>query len=205
MEVKRLAVLLAILSCLLMLQEMSLLMIHHYTTLYRQRHLILSQLADSGGRKCPKRSRKTRRFWVRPGRTAAWWDNFMNGTVLEEEWKENFRLSRASFIKLTDMLRPYIEHQVTHMRSPLPVETQVAITLYYLSDEGRLRKVANAFGISRSSCSIIVRRVSKVITNHLGPLYIKLPMTEEEIKETVSKFYSAFEIPQCLGAIDGTH
>ena len=91
------------------------------------------------------------------------------------------------------------------MRSPIPVEAQVAITLYYLSDEGRLRKVANAFGISRSSCSIIVRRVSKVITNHLGPLYIKLPMTEEEVKETVSKFYSAFEIPQCLGAIDGTH
>ena len=129
----------------------------------------------------------------------------MNGSVLEEEWKENFRLSRASFFKLTEMLRPYIEHQVTHMRSPIPVEAQVAITLYYLSDEGRLRKVANAFGISRSSCSIIVRRVSKVITNHLGPLYIKLPMTEEEVKETVSKFYSAFEIPQCLGAIDSTH
>ena len=65
--------------------------------------------------------------------------------------------------------------------------------------------MANAFGISRSSSSIIVRRVSKVITNHLGPLYIKLPMTEEEVKETVSKFYSAVEIPQCLGAIDGTH
>lgn len=129
----------------------------------------------------------------------------MNGTVLEEEWKENFRLSRATFFKLTDMLRPYIEHQVTHMRRPIPVEAQVAITLYYLSDEGRLRKVANAFGISRSSCLIIVRRVSKVITNHLGPLYIKLPMIEEEVKETVSKFYSAFEIPQCLGAIDGTH
>jgi hypothetical protein len=30
-------------------------------------------------------------------------------------------------------------------------------------------------------------------------------MTEEEVKETVSKVYSAFEIPQCLGAINGTH
>jgi hypothetical protein len=129
----------------------------------------------------------------------------MNGTVLEEEWKKNFRLSCASFFKLTDMLRPYIEHQVTHMRSPVPVETQVAITLNYLSDEGRLRKVANAFGISRSSCSIIVRRVSKVITKHLGPLYIKLPKTEEEVKETVSNFYSPFLIPQYLSAIDVTH
>ena len=31
------------------------------------------------------------------------------------------------------------------MRDSVTVETQVAITLYYLSDEGRLRKVANAF------------------------------------------------------------
>ena len=91
------------------------------------------------------------------------------------------------------------------MHSPISVETQLAVTLYYLSDEGRLRKVANAFGLSRASCSIIVRRVSSAITTHLGPLYIKIAMTEESVKEKVSKFYNAFLIPQCLGAIDGTH
>ena len=91
------------------------------------------------------------------------------------------------------------------MRKPVTVETQVAITLYYLSDEGRLRKVANAFGLSRSCCSIIVRRVSLAITKYLGPVYIKLPMTEESVKEKVSRFFDAFSVPQCLGAIDGTH
>ena len=49
---------------------------------------------------------------------------------------------------LCDELRPYIEKQTTRMRQPIPVETQVGITLYYLSDEGRYRKVANAFGVS---------------------------------------------------------
>ena len=51
------------------------------------------------------------------------------------------------------------------MRSPVSVEKQVALTLYYLSDEGRLRKVANAFGLSRACVSIIIRRVTYAITN----------------------------------------
>ena len=89
--------------------------------------------------------------------------------------EEKLRMSRASFFNLVSLLRPYIECQVTHMRRPVCPETQVALTLYYLSDEGRLRKVANAFGLSRPCCSIIIRRVSSAITLHLGPIYIKLP------------------------------
>ena len=71
----------------------------------------------------------------------------MNGVVVEE-WKENFRMSRANFYNLAGLLRPHLERQVTVMREPVSVETQLAVTLYYLSDEGRLRKVANAFGLS---------------------------------------------------------
>ena len=35
---------------------------------------------------------RDRRFWIRPGRTSAWWDNFVSQTVVPEEWKENFRM-----------------------------------------------------------------------------------------------------------------
>ena len=34
-----------------------------------------------------------RRFWTRPGRTSAWWDNFIHEVVIPEEWLENFRMS----------------------------------------------------------------------------------------------------------------
>ena len=109
----------------------------------------------------------------------------MNGVVVEEEWKENFRMSRTNFYNLAGLLRPYLERQVTVMREPVSVETQLAVTLYYLLDEGRLRKVANAFGLSRSCCSIIVSRVSLAITKHMGPCYIKLPITEESVKKKI--------------------
>ena len=71
----------------------------------------------------------------------------------------------------------------------MDVERQVASTLYYLSDEGRIRKTANAFGLSRSVISNMIRRVCIAITVHLGSKYIKLPITEAEVKELVSKFF----------------
>ena len=96
--------------------------------------------------------------------------------------EENIRMCRVGFFKLYDMLHLYIEYLVTIMRTPVYVKTQIAITLYYLSVEGRLRKVGNVFGLCRAYCSIIVPRVSSAITTHLGPLYIKLPINEDSVK-----------------------
>ena len=58
--------------------------------------------------------------------------------------------------------RPFIEGKDTVMRSSIDVVKQVAITLYYLSDEGRIRKTANAHGISRQAVSKIVRKVRQL-------------------------------------------
>ena len=114
-------------------------------------------------------------------------------------------MRKENFLKLCSELRPFIEKQVTNMREPVEVERQVAATLYYLSDEGRLRKTANSFGLSRPSVSVIVRRVTHAIAAQLGPKYITLPLTEDAVKDKVAKFFHAFSFPQCLGAIDGTH
>ena len=79
------------------------------------------------------------------------------------------------------------------------------MTLYYLSDEGRLRKTANAFGVARATVSETVRKVCRAITTHLGPKLLKLPRTEEEVLRLVSQFEDRHRMPQCLGAVDGTH
>ncbi|CAB4032882.1 nuclease HARBI1, partial [Paramuricea clavata] len=83
--------------------------------------------------------------------------------------------------------------------------TQVAITLYYVADEGRLQKVANAFGIARCTASVVIRRVTQIISYVMGRSYIKLPETEDAVKFLVTEFYKIHGFPQCLGAADGTH
>ena len=66
--------------------------------------------------------------------------------MLPEEWYENFKMSRQTFLALCDKLRPHFTHQETPIKSLLSIETQVSTTLYYLVDEGHIRKTANAFG-----------------------------------------------------------
>ena len=84
---------------------------------------------------------------MRPGRTRAWWDKFVTNTVVSEEWRKNFRMSRESFYTLCHKLDVHIVRQSTRMRNAVEVDRQVAATLYYLTDEGRMRKTANAFGL----------------------------------------------------------
>ena len=199
----------SVLTNLISLQQICLLLMQLITKLhFARRKRILHYLTSSDSKVSKRRRRKSmksRRFWVRPGRSSLWWDNFLSGIVIDAEWKENFRMSKNSFQHLCNELRTYIGRQETVMRSPVSVEKQVAVTLYYLSDEGRMRKTANAFGVSRSTVSVIVRRVTSVITEYLGPKYISLPVTEDDVKEKLVGFYNTFGFPQCIGAVDGTH
>ena len=206
------SLLLGFISSLVACMQLNLAMLTVHLNYMKQRIEIFTLLSLSDGRigrqrqlKRLGRQPRPRRFWVRPGRTSAWWDNFVNQIVIEEEWRENFRMSRSSLYKLADQLKPYIEGKTTIMRAPVDVVKQVAVTLYYLSDEGRFRKTANTFGLSRQVVSKIIRKVCKAITLHLGSRYIKLPFTEEEVKDHVRNFNRSHGFPQCLGAIDGTH
>ena len=44
-----------------------------------------------------------------------------------------------------------------------------------------------------------------MITTQPGPKYVQLPQTANDVKDIVTKFYHAFSVPQCIGAIDCTH
>ena len=150
--------------------------------------------------------RKARACWQKPGRTDQWWINLWQGQLLEEEWEANLRMSRQVFMKLVEELRPYISPDArSPNRTALSAEKKLALTLYFLKDMGSLSMTANVFGVARSTVSVIVSQVCKALTFNVGPNYISLPKTEEEMRELVVKFESRHGFPQAFGCVDGTH
>ena len=133
------------------------------------------------------------------------WENFENGLVIEEEWCENFRMSRATFYKLCDQLQLCLQKRRTIMREPLAIDTRVAITLYCLADEGRYQKLANSFGIGKSLVSVVLKEVMGIISAKLRSKDTWFPCINEETEQAVNNFCKYHRFPQCLGAVDCTY
>ena len=111
-----------------------------------------------------------------------------------------------SFMKLNDILRVFVTPNPKAFRkNVISAEKRVALVLYYLKDQGSLGMTANTFGVSISTVSLSLRMVCKAIAEHLGPLYIKFPFTEEELQEAASRFLLKFGLPQVVGCVDETH
>ena len=54
-------------------------------------------LTRTSGKLSGRKPRIARQFGIKPGRTVLWWDNFVSSSVVVEEWRENFRMSKENF------------------------------------------------------------------------------------------------------------
>ena len=70
-------------------------------------------------------ARRPRRAWVFP-RPQNWFQELLNNRVLDHWWKENFRVSRATFEFICRLVGPAIARRNTRMRDAVPVEKRVA-------------------------------------------------------------------------------
>ena len=153
-----------------------------------------------------KRDRKQRRMWKKAHRTDEFWQMMWNGEVEDEDWKSNFRMGKADFMELVEMVREKLTINPEAVRNDcLSAEKRVAMTLYYLSDLGTYKMTCNAFGVSKPTLSKNIRMVCKAIVDAVGPVYLRLPKTKEEAKVLIDAFEAKFGFPQVIGCIDGTH
>ncbi|XP_078606563.1 uncharacterized protein LOC144879195 [Branchiostoma floridae x Branchiostoma japonicum] len=84
------------------------------------------------------------------------------------------------------------------MRSSIPTNKRLAICIYWLASSDLMRSVADIFGVSEGSVSLIVNRTCNAINA------ISFP-TGHKLKETIQGYKERWGFPRCAGAIDGSH
>ena len=87
-----------------------------------------------------------RRFWVLP-RPQHWFDVLLARRDLDSEWSKHFRVNRNSFMKIVEIVRPYMTTRDNNFRDATTVERKVAAALWRLATGDAYRCVAIALGI----------------------------------------------------------
>ena len=77
---------------------------------------------------------------------------FQLDTLSDSELISRYRMPRRAFITLTDKLRDSLQC-LTRRSRPIAPETQVLLTLLYLSKGGLLSEMSDLHGVAKSSAS----------------------------------------------------
>ncbi|XP_070828658.1 uncharacterized protein [Chaetodon trifascialis] len=121
----------------------------------------------------------------------------------DEEWKAQFRVSRATFDYLVEQIGPAIKRRRTNYRVPIEPRRRLAITLWWFARSGEYRSIAGMFGVGIATVCMIVRQVTSAIVDRLYGRFVSLP-SGQRLDDTMRAFKDRC-YPQCAGAIGGTH
>ena len=99
-------------------------------------------------------------------------------TFTTQDWLQNFRMSRNTFVYLCAQLSPALCRSNTVMRKAISVEQRVAITLWCLATPAEYRTVAHLFGVARSTVCKTVHETCQAIVTVLREKYIRFPSSD---------------------------
>ena len=131
-------------------------------------------------------------------RPSGYVSQFLLGSYNAKMFKDRVRVSRPNFFYLCHLLGPILSKKDTKLRFCIPIECRISLTLHRFATDNTLHTLADLYGISKSSASIIVREVCEGIKNILRPLVFPKP-TLSKMKEIALEFENLYGIPYILG------
>ena len=142
------------------------------------------------------------KWYVKP-RSTCWFEEYLFNIYTPDMFYDILRMRRVTFDRLVSDLRPFIQGQNTHWRQPIGVEKKVVVTLFKLMHGVAIPLVADKAALGKSTVHGILRQVCSAISVHFGHL-IAWPVGRRLARVTAA-FQAKQWMPNCIGAIDGTH
>ncbi|KAI4380349.1 hypothetical protein MLD38_006548 [Melastoma candidum] len=144
-----------------------------------------------------------RRLWVKD-RSKDWWERLDSPEYPEEEFKHEFRMSRATFDMICEELDSSVTKKNTLLRDAIPVRQRVAVCVWRLATGEPLRLVSKRFGLGISTCHKLVLEVCSAIKNVLMPKFLQWP-EESRMSEIMNGFESIAGVKNIVGTMYTTH
>ena len=157
-------------------------------------------------RKVKQRSRWTYK-WVKDRPQFGQYENLMNELEAEHPamYKNFQRVTPDMFMEILERVERRIQRQDTFWRKALPAGLKLAVTLRYLASGDSYKSLAFAFRVPCNTICRIIPEVCQAIIDTFMPEVIPMPTEEVEWKAIAHQFYKKWNLPHCIGAVDGKH
>lgn len=124
--------------------------------------------------------------------------------ILEERFRQKFRMGIETFNKLSQSLRPYLQKKDTIYRKAIPLDKRIAVVLYFFKGGSDYSTIADLFGIGESTVGCLVQQFcDAMLKKHKG--LVRFPETEEEKEKIANGYFEKWQYYNCFGSMDGTH
>ncbi|XP_026288893.1 uncharacterized protein LOC113213886 isoform X1 [Frankliniella occidentalis] len=150
-----------------------------------------------------------KKWWVRPmlqdhEKHGAWFTTIprMRQSNDLERWYNFFRMTYEAFDQLLELVGPHILKK--SWRKPISPGERLAITLRYLATGDSFESLSYLFLVSNQVIAQIVLETSIVIWTVLEPLVFEKD-SENKWLESAAGYEVMWNLPHCVGAIDGKH
>ena len=115
------------------------------------------------------------------------------------------RMTKERFDHLLSLMREKNSKKGTKMPEAISAEERLVITLRYLSQGMSQQTLCFNVRVGRQTVSNIVKEVCIALHDVLGPTYLRAPPHENEWRHIADDFGTLWNLPHCIGAIDGKH
>ncbi|XP_072177059.1 uncharacterized protein [Diadema setosum] len=133
-------------------------------------------------------------------------------TLLQELQREdegrlrNFlRIDAAIFQEILEKIQGKIQRQNTFWRKALEPGLKLAITLRYLATGSSYQSLMYGFRVAHNTISKFIPEVCEAIIDAYAEEVIICPSTPDEWRQVAKQFEDRWNLPHCIGAVDGRH
>jgi hypothetical protein len=120
-------------------------------------------------------------------------------------FKNFLRLEPAMFRELRARLEPRLLKQDTNWRTALDPGIKLAITLRFLATGDSYKSLMYAFRVAANTICNFIEPVCEAIIAEYAEELFNIPSTPEAWLEVAQGFETKWNLPHCIGAIDGKH